>query len=68
MIEQMVARLAARLEQTPADADGWARLGRAYLVMGERGKARDAFARAVKLRPDDPALQQALADADAAGK
>lgn len=66
MINAMVARLAARLEQQPDDADGWARLGRSYLVLGQPEKARDAYARAVKLRPDDAALKQALADAGSA--
>jgi cytochrome c-type biogenesis protein CcmH/NrfG len=36
------------------------------MVLGEPGKARDAYARAVKLRPDDPALKDALAQATAA--
>jgi cytochrome c-type biogenesis protein CcmH len=63
MIEAMVGRLAARLEQEPDDADGWARLGRSYLVLQQPAKARDAYARAVKLKPGDPALAQALAEA-----
>jgi cytochrome c-type biogenesis protein CcmH len=66
MINGMVERLAARLEQQPDDVEGWARLGRSYMVLGEPGKARDAYARAVKLRPDDPALKDALAQATAA--
>jgi cytochrome c-type biogenesis protein CcmH len=63
MIESMVARLASRLEQQPGDAEGWARLGRSYMVLQQPAKARDAFARAATLRPDDPALAQALAEA-----
>jgi cytochrome c-type biogenesis protein CcmH len=66
MINGMVERLAARLEQQPDDVDGWARLGRSYMVLGQPTKARDAYARAVKLKPDDPALKQALAEAVAA--
>ena len=63
MIESMVARLAARLEQQPDDAEGWVRLGRSYAVLGQPAKARDAYARAAALRPDDAALAQALAEA-----
>jgi len=63
MIESMVERLASRLEQQPGDAEGWARLGRSYMVLQQPAKARDAYARAVKLRPDDAALSQALAEA-----
>jgi len=61
MIRGMVARLAARLEEEPDDADGWQRLGRAYSVMGEQEKAVQAYARAGALRPDDMAI--ALAEA-----
>jgi cytochrome c-type biogenesis protein CcmH len=63
MIESMVARLASRLEQQPEDAEGWARLGRSYMVLRQPAKARDAYARAAKLRPDDAALSRALAEA-----
>ena len=63
MIESMVERLASRLEQQPDDAEGWARLGRSYMVLQQPAKARDAYTRAAKLRPDDAALAQALAEA-----
>ncbi len=63
MIRGMVERLAARLEAEPDDAEGWQRLGRAYVVMGEREKAVAAYARAGTLRPDDMAI--ALAEAQA---
>jgi cytochrome c-type biogenesis protein CcmH len=65
MINAMVERLAARLEQQPDDVEGWSRLGRSYMVLHRPEKARDAYARALQLRPDDPALKQALADAAA---
>lgn len=66
MIDAMVAQLAARLQQHPDDAEGWARLGRAYMVLGRPDQARDAYARAVKLKPDDAALKQALVDTGSA--
>jgi cytochrome c-type biogenesis protein CcmH len=68
MILAMVGNLAARLEQRPDDADGWARLGRSYMVLNEPQKARDAYAHAVKLKPDDAALQQAYAESSRAAE
>jgi cytochrome c-type biogenesis protein CcmH len=66
MINAMVERLAARLTQQPDDVDGWTRLGRSYMVLNQPEKARDAYAHAVKLQPDDPGLKQAFAEATAA--
>ena len=63
MIKGMVERLAARLKRQPDDAAGWAQLGRSYMVLNEPDKARAAYERAVKLRPDDSALKSALAAA-----
>ncbi len=44
MIHSMVERLANRLKQNGDDVDGWLRLVRAYVVMGERDKAKGALA------------------------
>lgn len=49
MIRGMVERLAARLEASPDDRDGWLRLARAYEILGEAEKAREARARAEAL-------------------
>jgi len=68
MIEGMVGKLATRLEQQPDDVEGWARLGRSYMVLGDAQKARDAYARAVKLKPDDAALKEAYAEASRAAE
>jgi cytochrome c-type biogenesis protein CcmH len=43
MVRGMVERLATRLKQDGGDVDGWLRLVRAYLVMGERDKVRSAL-------------------------
>jgi cytochrome c-type biogenesis protein CcmH len=51
-IRGMVENLAARLEAEPDDVDGWRRLGRAQLVLGERDKAKAAYAKAAALAPD----------------
>jgi cytochrome c-type biogenesis protein CcmH len=43
MIRGMVERLATRLKENGGDVEGWLRLVRAYLVMGERDKAMSAL-------------------------
>ncbi|HTT78952.1 MAG TPA: c-type cytochrome biogenesis protein CcmI [Stellaceae bacterium] len=70
MIDMMVGRLAARLAKQPGDLAGWTQLGRSYMVLGEPAKAREAYAHALTLKPDDAALKAALAAAAsaAAGK
>ncbi|HKI65103.1 MAG TPA: hypothetical protein VKA16_10825 [Burkholderiales bacterium] len=59
----MAAKLAARLEQNPDDGPGWALLARAYAWTGRYAEADAAFAKAARLKVDDPKLQ---ADWDAA--
>jgi cytochrome c-type biogenesis protein CcmH len=46
MIRGMVERLAGKLKQNGDDVEGWLRLVRAYMVMGDRDKARDALTEA----------------------
>ena len=48
-IRGMVDRLAGRLAENPDDAEGWVRLGRAYVVLGEAQRSREAFGRAASL-------------------
>jgi cytochrome c-type biogenesis protein CcmH len=43
MIHSMVERLATRLHQNGDDVEGWLRLVRAYMVMGDRDKAKGAL-------------------------
>jgi cytochrome c-type biogenesis protein CcmH len=62
MIRGMVDRLAERLQTSPDDADGWARLGRARIVLGETALAKEAYAKAAALRPDDVGFLVAWAD------
>ena len=54
MIRSMVDSLAARLEENPDDVDGWLRLGRSQLVLGEAEAAIDAYRKAHALAPDNP--------------
>jgi cytochrome c-type biogenesis protein CcmH len=53
MIQGMVARLAERLKSEPSDFDGWLQLVRAYIVLGERDKARAAASEARRAIGDD---------------
>lgn len=55
-IGAMVERLAARLEETPDDLEGWLRLGRSYNVLGDPARSTAAYARAAELAPEDPAV------------
>jgi cytochrome c-type biogenesis protein CcmH len=66
MILAMVGNLAARLEKEPDDVEGWARLGRSYMVLNQPDKAREAYAHALKLKPGDAVLKQAFEDAQLA--
>ncbi|HEY0855786.1 MAG TPA: c-type cytochrome biogenesis protein CcmI [Albitalea sp.] len=61
-IEQMVAALAARLEQNPGDTKGWAMLARSYHAMGRTAEAQAAFLRVGDELNKDPALLSAYAD------
>ena len=63
MIRDMVAGLAARLEEQPGDLEGWRRLGRSYQVLGEPQKAADAYRHVAEALPDDLEAQQDYADA-----
>jgi len=55
MIEEMVDRLALRLEENPADMEGWFRLGKSYMVLGRHDEAAAALYHLVEDKPDDPA-------------
>jgi cytochrome c-type biogenesis protein CcmH len=66
-IRGMVAKLADEMKQHPDDIEGWLRLGRSYAVLGQADDAAAAFARAEKLKPNDPAVLMAEAQALMAG-
>jgi cytochrome c-type biogenesis protein CcmH len=52
-IRSMVDGLAARLESSPRDVEGWTRLMRSRLVLGEREAAAAAFSKALEVFKDD---------------
>ncbi|MEK9946983.1 MAG: c-type cytochrome biogenesis protein CcmI [Alphaproteobacteria bacterium] len=62
-IEGMVAGLAARLADDPADREGWIRLTRSYQVLNQPEKALEAFATATTQFPRDAELLQLYARA-----
>jgi cytochrome c-type biogenesis protein CcmH len=56
MIRGMVAKLAEKLHADGGDVEGWLRLVRAYAVLGDRDKAKDAAVdarRALSSHPDE---------------
>jgi cytochrome c-type biogenesis protein CcmH len=60
MIHSMVERLATRLKQNGDDVDGWLRLVRAYMVLGDADKAKAASSDARQAVAKDPQRLQQL--------
>jgi cytochrome c-type biogenesis protein CcmH len=54
MIRSMVDRLAERLHREGADLEGWLRLVRSYMVLGEREKAQAAAGEARRALASEP--------------
>jgi len=54
MIRGMVARLAERLKQDGSDVEGWLRLLRSYMVLGDKDRARAATIDARRALASDP--------------
>src|SRR5262249_11543556 len=62
-VPQMVARLEARLAQSPDDLQGWLMLGRSRGVLGDAPGSVEAFRHALSLAADDPGAVGGLAEA-----
>jgi len=62
-MEQLVAGLAAKLQQEPENAEGWFMLGRSYMSMSRYSEAAAAFKRVLDLVGDEPAVMFRYADA-----
>ena len=60
MVRGMVDRLAERLQTDTGDFEGWLRLVRAYVVMGEADKAKEAMLKARSAVGDDAGKRQRL--------
>jgi cytochrome c-type biogenesis protein CcmH len=65
MVQGMVNRLASRLKANPKDADGWIRLMRARMVLGETDAATEALRSGRAAFQGDPATQARLGQAAA---
>lgn len=55
-LQALTERLAAHLQKSPDDAEGWALLGRSLLSQSRYEHAAKSFARAVQLAPEDREL------------
>ncbi|MEP7209106.1 MAG: c-type cytochrome biogenesis protein CcmI, partial [Casimicrobiaceae bacterium] len=62
-IEPLIAKVIARLEQEPDNAQGWIVLARTYYAINRYAEATQAFERAVRLVPGDATLLADYADA-----
>ena len=55
-------QLKARLERDPDHVEGWALLGRTLTRLQRFAEARDAYGRAIVLKPDEPELHAELGE------
>ncbi len=60
-IRSMVDGLAARLEDDPNDVEGWLRLAQSRTVLGEPEAAKEAYRRALEIKPENPDVLRAYA-------
>ena len=62
-VEEMVARLAARLEKQPDDPEGWMMLTNSYMALERYQQAAAAAARMYELYGNEPSVMLRYADA-----
>ena len=60
MIRGMVDRLATRLETSPNDEEGWLRLMRSRMTLGEKDAAKAALTKALETFAGDAAAKDRL--------
>lgn len=61
-VEQLVDKLAARLQASPEDSEGWVMLGRSYAMLDRFSESAAAYAQAVARVPGDAQLLADYAD------
>lgn len=64
-LEAAIAQLEAQLQREPQSIEGWRLLGRARSAAQQPAEARDAFAEAARLAPDEPDVLVEAAEARA---
>jgi len=64
-LEDAIAQLEQSLQHNPDQPEGWALLARSHAAQGNLTRARDAWARALELAPDEPILLTEAAQARA---
>jgi cytochrome c-type biogenesis protein CcmH len=64
-LQDAITQLQAALQRDPKQAEGWRLLGRAYASNKQPMQARDAYAHAAKLLPDQPDVLVEAAEASA---
>ena len=62
-IEDMIVKLAARLQQQPDDLEGWTMLARTYNILERYSKAEAAFENVLRLGGEDAGVLTDYADA-----
>ncbi|MCU7797290.1 MAG: c-type cytochrome biogenesis protein CcmI [Candidatus Thiodiazotropha sp. (ex Myrtea spinifera)] len=65
-MDELVKRLAAKMEQEPDNQEGWIMLGRSYMTMKQYPEAMDAYEQAMKLDDNNVSLLLAYGEAIAA--
>jgi len=61
-VEALIGKLAARMEQTPDDVEGWILLARSHAMLERYDRAAQAYERATRLTPADASLLADYAD------
>ncbi|MCU7814597.1 MAG: c-type cytochrome biogenesis protein CcmI [Candidatus Thiodiazotropha sp. (ex Lucinoma kastoroae)] len=62
-MEELVKRLAAKLQEQPDNQEGWVMLGRSYMAMNNPSAAINAYQRAIQLNDQNVALLLAYSEA-----
>lgn len=65
-MEELVRRLAEKLEQNPDNHEGWIMLGRSYMSLNDHSAAINAYQRAMEMNDQDVSLLLAYSEAIAA--
>jgi cytochrome c-type biogenesis protein CcmH len=64
-LDDAIVLLRQRLAENPNQVEGWRLLGQAYTAQGQAAQARDAYAKAAELAPQEPDVLTEAAEARA---